>query len=235
MPQTPNSSRDFGKDIIPYIVQERARLSPIRFTDSCIRAAVEVEHYWRDVGTLDAYCEANIDLTDVVPELNMYDREWPIWTYQVGAAPAKFVHDRDGAPRHGDCLAGLGRTASSPARLPSARCCSPGCGWTRSRASMQGGDPALLQHRARRAAEAGDPRFRRARPEGLVVGEDPILDAEALPPHRGRGVPDQQSDDRAAEVRGFRMRAAHPDPFPQAGGERVALSSSVPLPLAGEG
>lgn len=91
----PASSRDFGGDIIPYIVKHGKAVAH-RFTQSCIRAAEEIEEYWRDVGTLDAYFEANLDLTDTVPKLNLYDRDWPIWTDAVVAAPAKFVHDEDG-------------------------------------------------------------------------------------------------------------------------------------------
>jgi glucose-1-phosphate adenylyltransferase len=101
---TPNSKRDFGNDIIPYIVKHGKAVAH-RFTDSCIRAAEEIEEYWRDVGTLDAYFEANLDLTDIVPKLNMYDRDWPIWTDQIVAAPAKFVHDEDG--RRGQAISSL--------------------------------------------------------------------------------------------------------------------------------
>ncbi len=91
----PQSKRDFGGDIIPHIV-EHGKAVAHRFTSSCIRAAEEIEEYWRDVGTLDAYFEANLDLTDTVPKLNLYDRDWPIWTDAIVAAPAKFVHDEDG-------------------------------------------------------------------------------------------------------------------------------------------
>lgn len=91
----PHSKRDFGGDIIPHIVKHGKAVAH-RFTNSCIRAAEEIEEYWRDVGTLDAYFEANLDLTDTVPKLNLYDRDWPIWTDAVVAAPAKFVHDEDG-------------------------------------------------------------------------------------------------------------------------------------------
>jgi glucose-1-phosphate adenylyltransferase len=52
--------------------------------------------YWRDVGTIDAYWEANVALTHVVPELNLYDQDWPIWTYQEQLPPAKFVFDDEG-------------------------------------------------------------------------------------------------------------------------------------------
>jgi glucose-1-phosphate adenylyltransferase len=98
------SKRDFGGDLIPYIVKHGKAVAH-RFTDSCIRAADQIEEYWRDVGTLDAYFDANLDLTDTVPKLNMYDRDWPIWTDQIIAAPAKFVHDEDG--RRGMAISSL--------------------------------------------------------------------------------------------------------------------------------
>jgi glucose-1-phosphate adenylyltransferase len=91
----PHSSRDFGRDIIPFLVRN-ARAVAHRFADSCIRSREEAEAYWRDVGTLDAYWEANVDLTDVVPALDLYDRNWPIWSYAEITPPAKFVHDVDG-------------------------------------------------------------------------------------------------------------------------------------------
>jgi glucose-1-phosphate adenylyltransferase len=100
----PDSRRDFGGDIIPYIVRHGKAVAH-RFTTSCIRAAEEIEEYWRDVGTLDAYFEANLDLTDTVPKLNMYDHDWPIWTDAIVAAPAKFVHDEEG--RRGMALCSL--------------------------------------------------------------------------------------------------------------------------------
>jgi glucose-1-phosphate adenylyltransferase len=100
----PNSSRDFGNDIIPRIVKHGKAVAH-RFTESCVRAAEEIGEYWRDVGTLDAYFEANLDLTDVVPRLNMYDRDWRIWTDQVVASPAKFVHDEEG--RRGSAVSSL--------------------------------------------------------------------------------------------------------------------------------
>ena len=91
----PHSTRDFGRDIIPFLVAHGKAVAH-RFTRSCVRSRDETEVYWRDVGTLDAYWEANIDLTDVVPELDLYDRNWPIWTYAEITPPAKFVHDVEG-------------------------------------------------------------------------------------------------------------------------------------------
>jgi len=89
----PRSAHDFGKDIIPYMIQ-RYRVYAHRFTDSCVGAAGG-NYYWRDVGTVDAYWEGNMELTKVVPELNLYDRQWPIWTYQEQLPPAKFVFDNE--------------------------------------------------------------------------------------------------------------------------------------------
>ncbi|WP_043870264.1 glucose-1-phosphate adenylyltransferase [Celeribacter indicus] len=88
----PHSSHDFGNDLIPEIVA-RGKAQAHRFTDSCVRHP-EAEPYWRDVGTLDAYWRANIDLTDFTPELDLWDRDWPIWTYSENTPPAKFIHDR---------------------------------------------------------------------------------------------------------------------------------------------
>jgi glucose-1-phosphate adenylyltransferase len=96
---SPSSSHDFGKDLIPYVVSTGKAVAH-RFSASCVRAAQEAEAYWRDVGTVDAYWEANIDLTAVTPALNLYDTDWPIWTYSELTAPAKFVHDEDGRRGH---------------------------------------------------------------------------------------------------------------------------------------
>jgi glucose-1-phosphate adenylyltransferase len=87
------SSHDFGKDVIPYVLP-RYRVHAHRFADSCVGMSGD-EPYWRDVGTLDAYYEANMELLKVTPELNMYDTEWPIWTYQEQLPPAKFVFDQE--------------------------------------------------------------------------------------------------------------------------------------------
>jgi glucose-1-phosphate adenylyltransferase len=89
------SSRDFGKDIIPYVVKNGKAIAHL-FSQSCVRSVKEGEPYWRDVGTVDAYWEANIDLTATVPSLDLYDQDWPIWTYSEVTPPAKFVHDTEG-------------------------------------------------------------------------------------------------------------------------------------------
>lgn len=88
------SKHDFGGDIIPDLVAT-AKAMAHRFTDSCVRESAEAPAYWRDVGTVDAFWKANIDLTDFTPELDLWDRTWPIWTYSEAAPPAKFVHDEE--------------------------------------------------------------------------------------------------------------------------------------------
>jgi glucose-1-phosphate adenylyltransferase len=100
---TKDSSRDFGKDIIPYIVP-RYRVFAHRFADSCVGMTDDIP-YWRDVGTIDAYWEANMEMTKVTPELNLYDKDWPIWTYQEQLPPAKFVFDD--ADRRGSAVDSL--------------------------------------------------------------------------------------------------------------------------------
>ncbi len=89
------SSHDFGKDLIPWLIRSGLHVHAHAFRDSCVNMSNGVP-YWRDVGTLDAYWQANMELTRVVPDLNLYDRDWPIWSYQEQLPPAKFVFDDDG-------------------------------------------------------------------------------------------------------------------------------------------
>jgi len=90
----PQSSHDFGKDIIPKLVKQgQAVAHP--FELSCVGTRIGEVPYWRDVGTIDAYWDANIDLTATDPLLNLYDTNWPIWTYQPQLPPAKFVHNQE--------------------------------------------------------------------------------------------------------------------------------------------
>jgi glucose-1-phosphate adenylyltransferase len=171
----PNSSRDFGGDIIPYIVKH-GKAQAHRFTQSCVRAAEEIEEYWRDVGTVDAYFEANLDLTDVVPKLNLYDRDWPIWTDQVVAAPAKFVHDEEGRRGHAisslisqDCIVS-GALAKNSLLFTGVK--------MGSFSSVERGvilPYCNIGRGARLKNVILDSGVRI--PEGLVVGEDPVLDA----------------------------------------------------------
>ena len=171
----PQSSRDFGRDIIPWLVKHGFAQAH-RFTTSCVRSRSEAEVYWRDVGTVDAYFDANIDLTDVVPSLDVFDRDWPIWSYAEISPPAKFVfdeHDRRG-------------TAISS--LVSGGCIVSGASVRRSllftsahvHSYAQVEDAVILP-------ETDIGRYARLHnvildhgvriPDGLVVGEDPVLDA----------------------------------------------------------
>jgi glucose-1-phosphate adenylyltransferase len=171
----PNSRHDFGNDIIPYIVKH-GRAVAHHFGRSCIRSNAEMDSYWRDVGTLDAYWAANIDLTDVVPHLDLYDHSWPIWTHAEITPPAKFVHDQKGR---------RGKAVSS---LVSGGCIVSGATLRRSLLftgvhvhSYANIENAVIQPyvdigRHARLKNVIIDRGVRI-PQGLIVGEDPVLDA----------------------------------------------------------
>ncbi|MCD6077730.1 MAG: glgC [Ramlibacter sp.] len=90
-----NSEHDFGKNVIPRVVKEGGALAhPLNL--SSIPSSTRSRPYWRDVGTVDAFWAANLDLASDLPELNLYDRDWPVWTYQEQLPPAKFVPDAHG-------------------------------------------------------------------------------------------------------------------------------------------
>ncbi len=172
----PNSSRDFGKDIIPYIV-ENGKAVAHRFSRSCVRSSTEATAYWRDVGTVDAYWEANIDLTDIIPELDLYETGWPIWTYSEITPPAKFVHDQ------------VGRRGSAVSSLVSGNCIVSGASLRRSLLftgvrvhSYASLEESVILPECKISRNA---RLRKVVvdrgviiPDGLVVGEDPALDAK---------------------------------------------------------
>ena len=171
----PASSHDFGKDIVPHVVANGKAVAH-RFADSCVRASSEAETYWRDAGTLDSYWEANIDLTDIVPGLDLYDRQWPIWTYGEIVPPAKFVHDSNG------------RRGKATDSLISGGCIVSGTELNRtllftgvhvhSYGRIEGAvilPYADIGRRARLRKVVVDRGVRI--PDGLVVGEDPELDS----------------------------------------------------------
>jgi glucose-1-phosphate adenylyltransferase len=172
----PKSSHDFGKDIIPRLVKQgKAVAHP--FSRSCIRSEGGAPAYWRDVGTIDSYFAANIDLTEVVPDLDLYDRSWPIWTYSEMNAPAKFVHDYPG------------RRGSATASLVAGGCVVSGTSVWRSllfngvRINSYGSVElavVLPDVEIGRGARLRNVIIDRGVciPEGLVVGEDPVLDAQ---------------------------------------------------------
>jgi glucose-1-phosphate adenylyltransferase len=173
--QDPNSSHDFGKDIIPDIVKNGTAIAH-RFTESCVKSAAEAPAYWRDVGTVDAFWKANVDLTDFLPELDLWDKDWPIWTYSESVPPAKFVHDEEN------------RRGSAVSSLVSGGCIVSGTEirqsllftmvHTNSYASLD--QTVVLPYvnvaRHARLTKAVIDRGVHI-PEGLVVGEDPEEDA----------------------------------------------------------
>ncbi|UPG74071.1 glucose-1-phosphate adenylyltransferase [Roseomonas gilardii subsp. gilardii] len=172
----PNSEHDFGKDIIPYLVGQGTAVAH-RFAESCVRSSDQAEAYWRDVGTVDAYWQANVDLTDVVPALDLYDHEWPIWTYSELTPPAKFVHDDD--DRRGQAMDSLisggcivsGTLVRKSLIFPNVHVHS--YGEIESSVILPRCD--IGRHaRLRNVVIDSEVRI----PEGLVVGEDPELDAQ---------------------------------------------------------
>lgn len=171
----PGSSRDFGKDIIPYIV-ENGKAVAHRFTESCVRETPEKEAYWRDVGTVDAYWQANIDLTDILPELDLYDRSWPIWTYAEIRPPAKFVHNEEG--RRGMALSSLvsGDCIISGSELHRSLLFSGVLCRSYSRLNEAVVLPECVIGRHANLSKVVLDRGVKI-PAGLVVGEDPELDA----------------------------------------------------------
>ncbi len=172
----PNSSHDFGNDIIPQIVKNGKAMAH-RFSDSCVKSGLETEPYWRDVGTLDAFWQANIDLTDFVPKLDIYDTDWPIWTYSEIVPPAKFIHNTEG--RRGSAVSSLvaGDCIVSGSEISNSLLFT-GCR-THSYSSLQY-VVALPQVVVNRKADLTNCILDRGViiPEGLVVGQDPMEDAK---------------------------------------------------------
>ena len=179
-----NSSHDFGMDLIPEIVKNGKAMAH-RFDDSCVRAP-GAPAYWRDVGTVDAFWEANIDLTGFTPDLNLWDKTWPIWTYSESVPPAKFIHDEKD------------RRGIAVSSMVSGGCIISG---TEVRNSLlftevHTNSYAVLDHAVVLPYVTVN-RHARMRnvvidagvtiPEGLVVGEDPIEDAKHFRV-TGRGV-----------------------------------------------
>jgi len=172
----PNSSNDFGSDIIPDIVKNgKAVAHP--FSRSCVLSGTETKPYWRDVGTIDAFWQANIDLTDFIPELDLYDNSWPIWTYAELTAPAKFIHNEEGRRGHAISSMVSGGCIISGSQLH--RCLLFTGVRTHSYSQLEGvvAMPyAEIKRNARLTNVVIDQGV--VIPEGLVVGEDPDLDAK---------------------------------------------------------
>ena len=193
-----SSTHDFGRDLIPYIV-DHARVVAHRFGVQS-RGGKGGRPYWRDVGTIDAFWEANIDLTHVVPQLDLYDASWPIWTYQEQVPPAKFVFDED--QRRGSAVNSLvsGGCIISGAHIQRSLL-STGVrvnsfSWVEDSVVLP--DVDIARHcRIHRAVLDKGCRV----PEGLVVGEDHEADARRFhrtqagvtlitPEHLGQGPRD---------------------------------------------
>ncbi len=171
----PNSKHDFGRDIVPRAVRNGEAVAH-PFSDSCVMASSSPEPYWRDVGTIDAYWEANIDLTAVEPLLDIYDKTWPILTYQEQLPPAKFVFNQEG--RRGMALDSLvsGGCIISGAMVEKSLLFSK-CR-VNSYCNLQ--EAVLLPEvtvgrHARLSRVVIDHGCRI--PEGMVIGEDPVADA----------------------------------------------------------
>ncbi|HYF17435.1 MAG TPA: glucose-1-phosphate adenylyltransferase [Ramlibacter sp.] len=181
--EDPGSQRDFGKDIIPKLVRQGLAIAhPLNL--SSVPASTRHNPYWRDVGTVDAFWAANLDLSSNMPELNIYDRDWPIWTYQEQLPPAKFVPDEKG--HHGEianvmvsggCIVS-GSDLSQSVLFSSVRvhsCC---------RISEAVILPGCEIGRGARLSRVVIDRGCRI-PDGLVIGEDAELDAKRF--HRSSG------------------------------------------------
>ena len=169
-----DSSHDFGKDVLPR-AGAAGEVFAHPFELSCVYNAPGRTHYWRDVGTVDAYWEANIDLTATTPELNLYDRDWPIWTFQEQLPPAKFVHntgDRRGmaieSTVSGGCI--ISGALNRSLLFSSCRVHS----YAKVESSVLLPQVEIGRH-ARLTRTIVDHRCRI--PDGLVVGEDPAFDA----------------------------------------------------------
>ncbi|HEX3538098.1 MAG TPA: glucose-1-phosphate adenylyltransferase [Stellaceae bacterium] len=173
--EDPNSSHDFGKDVIPNLVA-RGLAAAHPFEASCVKTTPEAEAYWRDVGTIDAYWAANLDLVSPVPSLDIYDPNWPIWTYQQQLPPAKFVFDDD--DRRGMAVDSMvsGGCIISGARVSRSLLFSSCRVNSHARASEAVLLPEVQVGRYARLNKVVVDRGCQI-PEGLVIGEDPEDDA----------------------------------------------------------
>ena len=172
----PDYGHDFGGDLIPKIVREgKAVAHP--FSRSCIRSSMEDKAYWRDVGTVDAFWQANIDLTDFRPALDLYDQSWPIWTYSELTPPAKFIHNEEGRRGHAISSIVSGGCIISGSSLE--RCLMFTGVRTHSYSQLEG-VVAMPYVEINRSARLKNTVIDRGViiPKGLVVGEDPELDAK---------------------------------------------------------
>ena len=172
----PRSARDFGRDVIPAIVRDgRALAHP--YSESAVTSAEAPNPYWRDVGTIDAYYDANIDLTAPAPKLDMYDVDWPVFTHQEQLPPAKFIFDEE--LRRGLAIDSLvsGGCIISGGSLRRSLLFSSCRIEERSRLDGAVLLPAVTVGRDVRLTKVVVDRGV-VIPDGFVAGEDPVLDAE---------------------------------------------------------
>jgi glucose-1-phosphate adenylyltransferase len=171
------SSHDFGKDLIPRAVAEDQALAH-PFSMSAVANPPYSRAYWRDVGTVEAYWAANLDLASTTPELNMYDKDWPIWTYQEQLPPAKFVHDEPNG-RRGQAVNSLvsGGCIVSGATVSNSVLFSNVLVQSYARMDQAVVLPDVQVNRHCRITKAVIDRGCKL-PEGLVIGEAPELDAQ---------------------------------------------------------
>ena len=173
--EDPNSSHDFGNDLIPEIVRNGKAMAH-RFDTSCVRDP-GAPAYWKDVGTVDAFWQANIDLTDFVPDLNLWDNDWPIWTNSISVPPAKFIHDEK--DRRGVAISSMvsGGCIISGTEIRNSLLFTQV--FTNSYAVLDHAVvlPFVTVHRSAHLRKVVIDRGV-VIPEGLVVGEDPAEDAK---------------------------------------------------------
>lgn len=174
--EDPESEHDFGKNIIPAIVAEGGAYAH-PFGRSCVMTGLEKEPYWRDVGTIDAYWKANIDLTDFEPKLDIYATDWPIWTYSELTAPAKFIHNEEG--RRGQAVSSMVSGGCIVSGSSLYRCLLFTGVKTHSFSQLEGVVALPYAEVGRRAYIKNAIIDRGVKiPPGLIVGEDPKLDAK---------------------------------------------------------
>lgn len=174
--ENPKSTNDFGHDLIPALVRKGTAVAH-PFSRSCVMTGTETKPYWRDVGTIDAYWQANIDLTDFMPELDLYDNSWPIWTYSELTPPAKFIHNEDG--RRGQAISSMVSGGCIVSGSALNRCLLFTGVKTHSYSELTGVVAMPYAEVGRRARLTNVVLDRDVViPPELVVGEDPELDAK---------------------------------------------------------